>query len=535
MLCLIVELVMLFWGGYVLIAGRFKLSRFDLEGWRARVAGLIMLSPLPVAFVAGFWMALLGIIRTQGTSTAAVCEALIVLTALLATTIFVTTAQENVDRKRTVSSAPQHKRCAQCGADNLKIARHCINCGATFYDDQVMIEQAATNALKPFDELQTMESFVQAVSGQEPPVRQKIAEMIRDRDDRWTVDLLGQLALDPDKNVRLTTVRALAQLGHSQTIDGLLHALEDQNVIVRRAVMEGLKPWAFPQMVDPLIRKLADTDISIKVEAAKHLGRLGDARAVDPLFGLLADPKAQVRKEAIASLSQLCDAETQPLLEALTDLENDRVETRVQAATLVGTLNDQRAVDMLYMVLARWETASVKQAAVRALINRGIDTIPLLLEELKDQNSLWAATTLEEIGPDAVAQLLDALENQPTDAVKSVRARAHIISILGQIGDKRAVPVLINVMENDRYASTKDEAAKTLGLLGDRRATPALIKVLETTTPFQTQLKRIVVTSLIQLNDPEAIDPLTKLLETDNREYALQALDGLKKQSQPGH
>ena len=52
MACLIIEILMLLTGLYVLIKGKFDLTdRFYLHGWRARVAGLLWIAPLPLAFL----------------------------------------------------------------------------------------------------------------------------------------------------------------------------------------------------------------------------------------------------------------------------------------------------------------------------------------------------------------------------------------------------------------------------------------------------------------------------------------------------
>jgi uncharacterized membrane protein YqjE len=84
---LIVEIGYFIWGLYVLIAGRVRLSRsLNLEGRRARVVGLIMVAPLPLAFLTGLLMGALiqagvlptPVVRSYGT----IIEILIVAGAL---------------------------------------------------------------------------------------------------------------------------------------------------------------------------------------------------------------------------------------------------------------------------------------------------------------------------------------------------------------------------------------------------------------------------------------------------------------------
>jgi HEAT repeat protein len=56
---------------------------------------------------------------------------------------------------------------------------------------------------------------------------------------------------------------------------------------------------------------------------------------------------------------------------------------------------------------------------------------------------------------------IEYLENTNVDAL-----RQQIITSLGWIGDKRAVPVLINILENDDYDHARCMAALALGDIG---------------------------------------------------------------------
>ncbi len=54
MACMIIEIIMILGGLYALIAGKFNLTdRFYLQGWKARIVGLLWMSPLPITFVIG--------------------------------------------------------------------------------------------------------------------------------------------------------------------------------------------------------------------------------------------------------------------------------------------------------------------------------------------------------------------------------------------------------------------------------------------------------------------------------------------------
>lgn len=82
------EAIMLVMGFYALIVGKLTLTKkLVLQGRRARVAGLFLIVPLPLAFLVGFLVGA-GIIPAPGQVGAAIIEVLIVIGAFVATYIF---------------------------------------------------------------------------------------------------------------------------------------------------------------------------------------------------------------------------------------------------------------------------------------------------------------------------------------------------------------------------------------------------------------------------------------------------------------
>jgi hypothetical protein len=92
MCVLIAEIIMLVGGLYALVAGKVRLTKnIYLEGWRARVAGLFLAAPLPLALLAGVLIGLLvglGILSDSAQSVAALVELLLVLGGLAGAVIF---------------------------------------------------------------------------------------------------------------------------------------------------------------------------------------------------------------------------------------------------------------------------------------------------------------------------------------------------------------------------------------------------------------------------------------------------------------
>lgn len=92
MCTLIAEILMLIGGLYALVAGKVKLTKnLRLEGWRARVAGLILIAPLPLAFLTGLVLGALagsGAISEEILDYAGLIDMALVLLALVSVVIF---------------------------------------------------------------------------------------------------------------------------------------------------------------------------------------------------------------------------------------------------------------------------------------------------------------------------------------------------------------------------------------------------------------------------------------------------------------
>ncbi len=88
----IAEIVMLVGGIYALFKGKVKLTtNITLEGWQARVAGLFLISPLPLAVLIGFLVGFLvgiGAIPPSSLDYLSYLDILLILFGLLGAVVF---------------------------------------------------------------------------------------------------------------------------------------------------------------------------------------------------------------------------------------------------------------------------------------------------------------------------------------------------------------------------------------------------------------------------------------------------------------
>ena len=185
---------------------------------------------------------------------------------------------------------------------------------------------------------------------------------------------------------------------------------------------------------------------------AKVLGDLGDPLAAEPLIQALVDHDPTVRRavaEALGKLGDLCAVE--PLIKAL----GDEVQwVRPTVAESLGRFDDDRAIAALIGALSAYDDKNrphedLRQAAARALAK---------------------VNAAHVLGP-----LIKAIGDQ------SIGYRGEAVKVLGNLGDRRAVPAAIKVLEDergDRNGHVRPHVAVALGKLADTRAVGPLIKTL---------------------------------------------------------
>lgn len=263
-----------------------------------------------------------------------------------------------------------------------------------------------------------------------------------------------------------------------------------------KRIVEVIKP--IPPEIQSLIHSFHGSNIKVRLNAVEELGESNNRIVVPTLIEALKDEDDDIRRAAVKSLAKIGDEKAvQPLIERLKDGCD---EVCVNAAIALAVLCDPESISDLINALTH-RNLWVRLEVVRALdrfLNRGV-IIPALIKALRadipktretgDIDSRYRTEIVIQLGSrrdkSAVPALLETLEEELKRPVETWHSddgppalRIFVIEALGEIGDRAAVPMLINALEyNDGYYSgTERTAARVLGLLGDESAIPALQK-----------------------------------------------------------
>lgn len=89
------------------------------------------------------------------------------------------------------------------------------------------------------------------------------------------------------------------------------------------------------------------------------------------------------------------------------------------------------------------------------------------------------------------------------------RIRQYLSMVLGNLGDRRATPLLVEAL-NDRAPETRIYAALALGRLNDPRGVDPLLKVF---TTDERDVRKAAADALGEIRDPRALEPLAGALD----------------------
>lgn len=200
---------------------------------------------------------------------------------------------------------------------------------------------------------------------------------------------------------------------------------------VRKSVAIALGTLGTPAATGPLCEMLDDEDEGVRVLACQALGRQRDPASVPALQAHAHDGSAQVRSGVLFALASLAahdaldDAQRAALFTPVVVMAFDPDDgVRADAAAVLGTLRDERAVEPL-VVLAADDVARVRanamsslgfavepagrpMAGAHALVERALDESEDLLVRVSAYDALGHRAERETLGDgegDAVARL----------------------------------------------------------------------------------------------------------------------------------
>ncbi|NUQ62777.1 MAG: HEAT repeat domain-containing protein [Pirellulales bacterium] len=309
----------------------------------------------------------------------------------------------------------------------------------------------------------------------------------------------------------------------------LQERLADPDASVRAAAIRKLAEECDPAAATWLRGMSADPSPEVRAAAAVCLGSLDD---FDALFAALDDPSPQVRADAAAAIGELYHASLWPTAGLMARFGEwlDRLKCRLVwhvaprrevrlaergAAIRRPRPSLERDVMPAIVHLIRDKSPEVRAAVLTSLGSiEHPDSVLFILGGLMDEEDIVRVAALEALRPFAKAVDYDGLLPLLDDPAASVRTAASNVIAGKAYGsgrrlDREAVPDLLELLKVPNTHVTI-HAIQALRSIGDRAAVPALIEILRTSP--EAILQNNALLALEDLRDRKAVPVLIELL-----------------------
>ncbi len=319
------------------------------------------------------------------------------------------------------------------------------------------------------------------------PIRRHAAHVMGTIRDRAVAPALIRALEDESPAVRAEAAEALQRVQVIEALRPLINASTDYDEKVRQKTVTALVSFG-ATAVDPLCLALEHTRNKLgKCATIEALGEIGDTRAIPVLRRELASGYHVVRNAAVASLTRFGPAVVDPLRRMLSyhcagidslryDVEHsDDAQTRIRAVKALGNLEDHRAVDLLKS----------------------------LLSEPDRELALAAQASLEMIG-------------------RAAWGRRGAANVLGRVADRRAIPDVVGLLEDDSI-NARRAGVFALGGLGAVEHADRLAAMARKDS--EPRIRRAALSMLRELvpGSPELLDTALEALEDETAQVRVRA------------
>ncbi len=398
------------------------------------------------------------------------------------------------------------------------------------------------------------EQLKPAITGSEVDRKRRLAAMAvaAARNLPEAAEDFRALARDPDEEMRLMAVLCLGWLKNPELIPELERiATEDASTDIRVAAIESMDRIGAADAIDTFHDLLGPGERNVRISALYVLGDLADPASLERIRKLFDDPDAQVRRYTMSVLRKFDTGQVMSLLRESWPALSARA--RLDVVRTVGQLKDETAATLL-REFSTDAPADLKIQIAGALGQvGGPEAVSMLREMYAGSTEKLQVQVIRSLGAlkdsGSVALLLDTLNGDDP------RLRGVVIEALVQIGDTGALPDLIELLTaEDSEPELRAALIGALGRFGDASVNPYLLEMLEQEgTDDQTRINLLLslgnlpqpglwkklapwlkddnpqvangaIYAISLLEDPEALDALYPLLQSDDMNLQISVL-----------
>lgn len=350
--------------------------------------------------------------------------------------------------------------------------------------------------------------------------RNNAAELLSMMKDQSIVPTLVSMFNSANPELKKNIIRVLSGIGGKTATKLIVSALNDESWEVRLHGVKCIGKMKAPESVDPLMEMLGEKDPQMRRHALDALGAIGDKKAALPMIVLLKDDDMLIRQKAMEYIIEMADAQVVP--DVLKLMKDEDVNVRRCAVEVINNLKDPRTSDAL-MNAIRDSDWWVRQIATDSLTDiKGDKIVKAFIAMTQDPDESMRRCAVEFFNNVPVKASIKSLLGLLKDEDWWVREKA--VTALGKLKDKRTVPFLAKMVDDQEVKSVVPSALAEIG--GD--------EALDLLKEFFLDEAKLVKTEVIKaygkLKVKDVVPDLKECLkdpDDDIREEALKALKEL--------
>jgi HEAT repeat protein len=331
-----------------------------------------------------------------------------------------------------------------------------------------------------------------------------------------------------DSDDRRWAIYSLEEFEPQMAVDYLIQGLQDEHRAVRGAAAEVLETLPAKVCAKKLIPLLGSVRIEVRNIAAGILVRLG-AAAVDDLLPALFDENEDVRKFAADILGQARATEAVAAL-CKAAREDDVKNVVVSAVEALGKIGSKEALPTLYQIFDDDDSIRLESAEAIGLIGESESAL-FLQERIQDDNYLVTYAIIDALGNIGDARSLPVLI-QTLDQVPATMEEPVCRAIL-KIGQRNNMNVLTDPdskLCTTVIACCQDQESDLIELAGYQFTLDPSLPVLERFFENVERFPSALVVSLIHAakQAPQLTESVCKLVNHPDDWVAYTALESLE-------
>lgn len=272
-------------------------------------------------------------------------------------------------------------------------------------------------------------------------------------------DALLRLLITAEKSEHEAIFRLINQVATEAIVPELIPRLRTDDDNLRYSIVRILCRFKTSVVQNALVKLLTDPQKDIRFLALQSLVTLYEPLEIEMLCPLLQDPEAKIQDKALHVLLEY--------------LQHESAEIRRRAVVWLSATGDVSLMRHLFEALKDKDWKCTVRVADTLGTYGGVSIVETILALLKDKDVSIHQCALETFQTMKDGRTFHLL----VEVLKDKESREHAIEALVALGDRRAVPVCVKMLEED--AETSLIAIRALGAFGEPQAIPPLLAQLQ--------------------------------------------------------